>query len=86
MRPFEVPKAVAARNGVRSGEIRRRRDALGGCASPATSERVYGPAEAEFLRAVDRYRVAAGLRFVSACDHFRILLDLGYRKPDETNP
>ncbi len=40
----------------------------------------YSDEERLFLRAVDGYRLATGKRFLTVCDHLRVLKGMGYRR------
>jgi hypothetical protein len=40
----------------------------------------YTAEECAFLRAVDRYRVRHGYRFLAASDYLKVLKSLGYRR------
>lgn len=42
----------------------------------------YTDAELEFLRAVAAWQARTGIRFPAATHYLKILVDLGYRKPD----
>jgi hypothetical protein len=52
-----------------------------GKGDPCVSERIYDDDEAEFLRAVERYRDRTGRRFPTLSELLAVLKGLGYRKP-----
>lgn len=76
--PTESQQAVAARPKLH----RDRRKGV----DPATTDRVYEDEEREWLVAVERYKRAARRPFPVLTELFRILLDLGYRKPHPVAP
>lgn len=43
----------------------------------------YTADEVQFLQAIDRFRRQTGRKFLSAVDHLRVALALGYRLPEQ---
>ena len=65
-----------SRGGVAAAKVRAALLAPG----PATSDRVYDDAEAEFLKRVADYRAKTGKTFPTCTEMFRIVLGMGYRR------
>lgn len=58
---------------------------FGEIANPMTSDGIYSDDESEFLAAADRYKSAYGVKFLTLCDHVKILQSLGWERTN-ANP
>lgn len=71
------PERAARANRARRASGRRRH------IDPTTTERDYSPAELEFMRAIQDYKLATGRLFPSYVEALDVLRGLGYRKPGD---
>lgn len=73
-----TPESRMANAAIKRREAKERGPKL--ALHPGTSDRLYDPAEEEFLMAVKAYQERTGVRFPTMCELLAILVSLGYRK------